>query len=246
MTNEKLEIKAHNSALYPPNMYNQEFIEIYEKAKEHTLIDIESCYANYSIINYLEQNNIEGDIVECGVWKGGSSMVMAQTLIKRGNTKRKIYMYDTYEGMSEPTEHDINASRNRPASQMFSEMRESNIFMYGETNWCKSSLENVKSNMLKTNYPMDNIIFVKGKVEDTIPQVIPQKIAFLRLDTDWYESTKHELRYLYPLLVKNSACVIDDYYPWEGCRKAVDEYFETLEYKPLLLRIHCTATFLKP
>ena len=103
--------------------YGQEFAEIYSKIRPYTMITEEAAFLNYQMIDYIENNNIEGDIVECGVWKGGSSMLMALTLIAKGNTSRKIYMYDTYEGMSEPTKEDITVL-NENASEWFQQQKE--------------------------------------------------------------------------------------------------------------------------
>jgi hypothetical protein len=127
-------------------------------------------------------------------------------------------MYDTFEGMSEPTEMDLSF-RGDKADVLLSKTIDNK-----ETSvWCYASLEDVKKNLALTKYA--HIEFVQGKVEDTIPVTIPISIALLRLDTDWYESTAHELNYLYPLLTKNGVLIIDDYGHWEGARKAVDEYF---------------------
>lgn len=93
--------------------------------------------------------------------------------------------------------------------------------------------------MQSTNYPAEMLVFIKGKVEDTIPKTMPKHIALLRLDTDWYESTKHELLHLYPLLSKSGVLIIDDYGYWAGSKKAVDEYFSKGEM--LLNRIDYTS-----
>ena len=95
--------------------------------------------------------------------------------------------------------------------------------------------------MLSTGYPEDKIKLIKGKVEETIPRSIPTHLALLRLDTDWYESTKHELRYLYPLLEAQGILIIDDYGHWQGAKKAVDEYFRTNQDEVSLHRIDFTA-----
>jgi len=99
----------------------------------------------------------------------------------------------------------------------------------------------VRRNMLGTRYPEKKIHLIKGKVEDTVPQHAPEKIALLRLDTDWYESTKHELVHLYPRLVPNGVLIIDDYGHWQGAREAVDEYFAGQKFKPLLNRLDYTG-----
>ena len=86
-----------------------------------------------------------------------------------------------------------------------------------------------------------NIIYIKGKVEETIPEIIPGKISLLRLDTDWYESTLHNLNHLFPLLSKGGILILDDYGHWQGARKAVDEYLEKNNVKILLNRIDYTG-----
>ena len=200
---------------------DDDFIEIFKQCKPYTMTSIERMYALYNAVKYIIQNKIEGDFVECGVWRGGSSMMIALTLTKLGVSERKIYLYDTFEGMSDPTDDDVDF-RGGDANSLLKqsvENKENSV-------WCLADLQDVQNNMTLTKYPMANIKFVKGKVEDTIPQIISNNIALLRLDTDWYESTAHELKYLYPKLLVKGVLIIDDYGHWEGCRKAVDEYFK--------------------
>lgn len=215
--------------------FDNAFNPIYEKAKHATMTSPERMYSLYKAIQYISDNKIEGDVVECGVWRGGSSMMAAMTLLKQNDTSRQLYMYDTYEGMSDPTDKDVSFD-----SQSAKENWETKSKV-DEKIFCYSELDEVKNNMITTGYPMDKIHFVKGKVEDTIPQTIPQKISLLRLDTDWYESTKHELIHLFPLLSKNGVLIIDDYGHWQGAREAVDEYFKEKGIVPLLNRIDYTG-----
>jgi O-methyltransferase len=198
-----------------------DFIEIFKQCKPYTMTSIERMYALYNAVRYVVQNKIEGDFVECGVWRGGSSMMIALTLLKLGVTNRKIYLYDTFEGMSEPTENDVDF-RGGDADSLLKK----NVENKENSVWCLADLQDVQNNMALTKYSLASIKFVKGKVEDTIPKTISDNIALLRLDTDWYESTAHELKYLYPKLLMKGVLIIDDYGHWEGCRKAVDEYFE--------------------
>jgi hypothetical protein len=137
--------------------------------------------------------------------------------------------------MSEPTNDDIAFDGNTAKSLLNKTERTKDII------WCYGPIEEVKKNMLSTGYDPQKIIFTKGKVEDTIPGVLPNSISLLRLDTDWYESTRHELQYLYPLLKKNGVLIIDDYGHWQGARKAVDEYFNSASEKILLNRIDYTV-----
>ena len=104
-----------------------------------------------------------------------------------------------------------------------------------------ASLEDVKKNLTASGYPPERIHYIQGKVEDTIPDTAPTQICMLRLDTDWYESTRHELAHLYPLLSRHGVLVIDDYGHWQGARQAVDEYFAARPEPVYLHRVDYTA-----
>jgi O-methyltransferase len=197
---------------------DKDFQEIYDKIKAYTIVEPERCYALYNAVHYIISKGIKGDFAECGVWKGGSVMLIAYILMKAGITDRKIFLYDTFEGMTKPGENDGEKEKAEWEKNKINEQLNS---------WCFSPLEEVQDNIAITGYPKDNVVFIKGKVEETIPGTMPGKISLLRLDTDWYESTIHELNHLFPLLEKGGILIIDDYGAWPGARKAVDEYFET-------------------
>lgn len=220
------------------DIVNEEFWEIYNVCKPYTMTSVERLYSLYSCVDYVLKNNIPGDFVECGVWRGGSSMLIAKMLSNRAITNRKIYLYDTFEGMSAPLEVD-ETFRGDKADRLMDEGVENKE----ESVWCLASLEDVQNNLKLTKFPLENTVYIKGKVEDTIPQHLPTAtIALLRLDTDWYESTKHELTFMYPMLEQNGILFIDDYGHWKGCRKAVDEYFaENNKPAVLLNRVDYTA-----
>ena len=131
---------------------------------------------------------------------------------KFGNKNKNIYLYDTYSGMSEPTEKDVDFEGNS-SFKRWKKSKKTNI-----NEWCFSPFQRSSKEHFLTGYPKKNLYFVKGKVEDTIPKTIPKTISILRLDTDWYESTYHELENLFPLLSKNGVLILDDYGHWKGCR----------------------------
>ncbi len=214
---------------------DSEFSAIYKKTAPFTMTSLERQYALFKAVQHVVRGRIPGDIVECGVWRGGSMMLALETLIGLGETNRDIFLYDTFSGMSEPTGRDIryNAIDTR---KVWESRQSGNI-----NEWCYASLDEVKQNITSVGYPEHRINFVAGKVEETIPAVIPKNISILRLDTDWYESTAHELKYLFPRLVKGGILIIDDYGCWRGARDAVDEYIQDNGLNIFLNRIDYTC-----
>ena len=220
-----------------PTDFEEFHRSVYSKVKPYTMTSAERIFGLIEAIKYLSRNKIEGDIVECGVWKGGSMLATAITLVNEKDDARNLFMYDTYEGMSAPTDND-KTFFGEPASKM---LKAADPQKNPDSIWCYSSLEEVRGNMKLSGYKETLIHYVKGKVEDTIPKTLPGNIALLRLDTDWYESTKHELMHLFPLLVKGGVLIIDDYGFWKGARKAVDEYITENNVKILLNRMDDTG-----
>ncbi len=214
---------------------DEDFKKMKDICMQNTMTTIENLYHVYRSTRYIIEKNIPGDFVECGVWKGGNLMMVAMTLKLLKVTDRKIYLYDTFEGMSKPTEKDVDL-KNEDAKQVWADNQKSD-----HNEWCYSALDEVKSNMYNTGYPKENMIFVKGMVEDTLPKTLPTQIALLRCDTDWFESTYHELVHLYPLLIKGGFLVIDDYGHWQGAREAVDQYFKENNINMFLYRIDYSA-----
>ena len=232
------EIRRVNLKKYPYDIDN-EHIKLFEEIEYATATSIERVDALLSAINYLERNNIEGDFVECGVWKGGSCMAMAKKLLKNNSKSRKIWLFDTFEGMTEPDENDVEVETGLKGKELL-ENTTRNSQKYNM--WAYASLDEVRSNMIKTGYPVENIKYIIGKVEDTLKlNDIPEKISLARLDTDWYESTKIELEILFPRLVQGGVLIIDDYGHFKGARKAVDEYFSQLSDNYFMHRIDYSA-----
>lgn len=183
-----------------------------------TMTSVERIVALTQAVEYVQRSEFAGAIVECGVWRGGSMMAVARTLLAGGDADRDLYLFDTFEGMSAPTDTDRDHRGNSAAGLLDSSSRD-------EAVWCYAGIEDVRANLESTGYPRERLHFVQGRVEDTIPDRAPDEIALLRLDTDWYESTAHELSHLYPRLRSGGILIVDDYGHWQGARKAVDEYF---------------------
>jgi len=208
--------------------------QIVSRVDPFTMSGLERRASLLGTVDHIVKHRIPGDIVECGVWRGGSMMTAALALMARGDTSRHLYLYDTFEGMSEPTAADRAISGESAQAQLERTGRDEPV-------WAVAGLDDVQANLWSTGYPREKIHFIKGKVEDTIPATLPGRIALLRLDTDWYESTRHELQHLYPLLSRHGVLIIDDYGHWQGARQAVDEYFAASAEPVFLHRVDYTA-----
>jgi O-methyltransferase len=227
---------VNSKQIYPPDIaVETEFIQIYEKCKLYTMTSLERMFSLYKAVEYVVKNKIPGDLVECGVWRGGSSMLMALTLIKMEEEKRKIYLYDTYSGMTEPGEFDIRFDGQAAKKEWLANVGKD------KNRWCYASIDEVKMNLLSVGYPEEKLIFVQGDIRKSLPKVMPQEIAILRLDTDWYELTYHELCHLFPRLLTRGVIIVDDYGFWKGARKAVERYFKENNINILLGRVDYTG-----
>jgi hypothetical protein len=192
---------------------------IWWQVKPYTMTSPERVVALCQSIAYLENHSIPGAIVECGVWKGGSMMAAALALQVLQSTRRQLYLFDTFAGMTEPAAVDVDWQGRRARDLLRLPSHE------GEMVRASCAINEVKQALMRTRYPWEKLVFVPGDVESTIPEHAPEQIALLRLDTDWHASTRHELEHLYPRLVDGGVLIIDDYGHWQGARKAVDDYF---------------------
>lgn len=211
---------------------------ILDRIAPYTMTSRERQLAVIHATRYVRRRNIQGCFVECGVWRGGSSMAAALTLMQEGDTGRHLHLYDTFTGMTPPTAADRSVD-GTAAAKLLAEDRARSIW------WCIADLDDVRQNMRGTGYPQDHVHFVQGPVESTLPQQAPgEPIALLRLDTDWYESTRHELTHLFPRLVDGGVLIIDDYGHWQGARKAVDEFLASIPQTFFMHRIDYTGRLL--
>jgi hypothetical protein len=216
---------------FPPD-FESRHKEIIKKVSPYTITCYERQYALIEAVEYIVRNRIKGDLVECGVFRGGSMMCVALTLLRSQVNDRDLFLFDTFEGMPKPGERDISLF-GTPAIDEFNEKRISDV----SSRWTNAPIEDVREVMESTGYPLEKIHFVKGLVEETLPKEAPNSIALLRLDTDWYQSTKHELVHLYPRLSVGGVLIVDDYGCFLGAREAVNEYFSENKISPLLHRI---------
>jgi O-methyltransferase len=219
-----------------PAEYDDRLADTIKRVRRYTLTTAPRIAAVVDAVDYVVGNRIEGAIVECGVWRGGSVMACALMLLRLGVRDRDLYLFDTFTGMPEPSSADV-----RSPYDGYSPHRRWRRLTSAGRQWSGVSAAAVRANLESTGYPPERIHLVSGLVEETLPEAAPGAIALLRLDTDWYASTLHELEQLYPLLEPGGVLIVDDYGHYEGARRAVEEYFKTIGSKPLLHRIDYTG-----
>jgi O-methyltransferase len=203
-----------------------------------TMTSKSRIFALIVAVRYLVDQAVGGDVVECGVWRGGSMQVVARTLLERGVSDRALHLFDTFEGMPAPTSEDRRIG-GPPASELLAgRARTDNV-------WAIADLDDVRTGMAQTGYPAGRVHFHPGLVEDTIPGEAPERIALLRLDTDWYASTRHELEQLYDRVVPGGVLIIDDYDYWEGSRQATDEFLAATGHRLLLVPVDTARVAVK-
>ena len=195
-----------------------------DACKQNTMVSEHHFVFLDSIIQEVNEARMPGDIVECGVWKGGCSMWM-MTCQKKYDMNRDFYLYDTFDGMTFP-DSDKDA---KEAVETYTKIKDG---VYGrpydkwhkQNKWAYAPLDIVKNNIASTQYDESKIHYVVGDVCETLATVVPEQISILRLDTDWYSSTKKELEVLFPHVIKGGYIIVDDYYSWKGSRTATDEF----------------------
>lgn len=210
--------------------------ELIVDAQPWTMTSPERMLALQRAIDYICQFRIPGEFVECGVWRGGSMRLAARKLLQHGDTQRQLWLYDTFSGMTPPQSADVDF-RGQTAEHLLRVDRPDDP----QGVWCISDLEQVQTAVYGSGYPAEKFQFIAGDVCQTLRQSAPQSIALLRLDTDFYDSTRMELEVLYPRLAPGGILIIDDYGHWQGCRQAVDEYFSKLSSPVYLQRVDYTC-----
>jgi hypothetical protein len=222
-----------------PKDYDEELVEIIRAVRPYTMTGHDKLHAVISAARYVARCKIPGDVVECGVWRGGSMHAVARAFDLAGDHSRELYLYDTFDGMTAPTEKDVRYDGATAAASLAATNKKSKV-------WAYASLEDVQAGFKNVPYPGERVHFIKGPVEQTIPGQLPEQISLLRLDTDWYESTAHELKHMYDLLVPGGVLMIDDYGWWQGSRQATDEFLERTGAKLLLVRMGSGRVAVKP
>ena len=257
MSKRKMRFVYYGSSLFARQVRRMEsrigFVDLDESMRSimrtvepYTLTPDERVAALCTSVDYIVDHDIPGAFVECGIWRGGSLMAILLRLRQRGISDRDVVGFDTFAGMTKPTREDVDF-KGRAAGSGISEHvnKLSNATVNTLAKITKSevlageSRDEVFALLASTGYAPERIHLVAGPVEDTLPAHAPETIALLRLDTDWYVSTRYELEHLYPRVPVGGVLIIDDYGRFKGARKAVDEYFKG--HRVLLQRVDYTC-----
>ncbi|MDA8074996.1 MAG: class I SAM-dependent methyltransferase [Actinomycetota bacterium] len=204
-----------------------------EATRGLTLTSAQRVVALCDAVRYLVAAGVPGPLVECGVWRGGSVLAMLRTLLELGVTDRDVYLFDTFDRMPPPGDDDVDLTGTAAATyhEQFAHGTYDHAYDY-------LPVDDVHALLVTTGYPDSKLHFVAGLIEQTVPAHAPQEIALLRLDTDYYTSTRHELEHLAPRLAPGGVLLIDDYGHWRGSRKATDEYLEAMAARGTHLYLH--------
>jgi O-methyltransferase len=222
-----------------PDDFEENYRAIIAAVKPYTMTGGDKLHALISATHYIHDHAIPGDVVECGVWRGGSMHAVARVLDAAGDHSRDLYLFDTFEGMPPPSEKDRRLDGRTAETLLAASEKTANV-------WAIATLDDVKAGFETVPYPAERVHYVPGKVEDTVPGSAPEQISLLRLDTDWYESTRHELEHLYPRLVSGGVLIIDDYGWWQGSRDATEEFMAKTGERLLLIRAGTGRIAVKP
>jgi O-methyltransferase len=202
-----------------------EFASLYRQVRSRTMCSNARLRGLYRSVRYVVNHDIPGDIVECGSAQGGSAALMALTLRRLGS-QRKLWLFDTFEGLPSPSSQD-------PDFEL------ADLF----TGTCVGTLAEV-GELFQRLEITDNVEFVKGLFQETLPVTSVERIAVLHLDGDWYESVKVCLDCLYDKVVDGGVIQLDDYGYWKGARNAVDEFLERRGIQTRLRRLDYSGRLL--
>jgi O-methyltransferase len=220
-----------------------ETVETIRRVRPYTMTTVERIAAVCTATEYIVRYDVPGAFVESGVWKGGSSMAAALTLVNNGVTDREFHLFDTFEGIPAPGEHDALIGGDHESLMKWWQKENAKK----GAAWLDAPVDQVLDTLAGTGYPRERLHAHVGLVEDTVPANAPDQIAFLRLDTDYYSSTKTELDVMFERLSPGGVMIIDDYGYTAGTRKAVDEFLETWPEPLYLSRIDtCGRLVVRP
>jgi len=214
-----------NVKLSHPRSFFKSFrmMRLVYRVRGYTAVFVPRLVALYKLSEEINQRSVPGDIVECGVYNGGSAAIMA-SLCEKSPLNRNVWLFDSFEGLPKPTDKD---GEEAPAYE----------------GWCHGDLSKVKEVLRKLRIPQSRVHIVKGWFQDTFPSAQIRDIAILHIDADWYDSVKLCLENFYDSVQPGGYIVLDDYGDWEGCRIATDEFLKKRALDVKLIQVDYTGFY---
>ena len=210
----------YESPYFDESSFTLKVKQILQQVRPYSMVPDAGIEFLIRAVHHVLERQIPGDFVECGVWQGGCSAAikLAEPSIELSVPQRQLHLFDSFEGLPQVQPID--------GPMAYQWQQAVNVPTYYDN--CAAALELVQQNFAQLGLLKESVCFHKGWFENTIPAFVKNhtdfKISLLRLDGDWYESTKVCLNYLYPLVSEKGVVIIDDYYAWDGCAVAVHEY----------------------
>lgn len=229
-----------------------EATECIRMVRDNTMLSKRRLVTLYQQVAYCEEHNIPGDFVECGVWKGGATGMMALANLRKATQRRHLHLFDAFQEICEPDAAVDGERALREVREFTGRGGHDKGTLQPLTGFYDflggpGTLDENRQLLEKTiGYPAEFLHYHVGWFQETLPAVHEKigPIAILRLDGDWYASTKVCLEYLFDKVVKGGMVIIDDYGTYEGCRKAVDEFMTHRGIKAYLIPVDNDCRFL--
>ena len=211
-----------------PNKESFRLAKMILKVKpRHTMAKNGNLLNLHRLAGHVAAEKIPGDLVECGVWNGGSSAIMGKALMECGGLKgRRLWLFDSFEGVPKPGEKDGWFERT--------------FYFKG---WNKGDIQHVREAFARLNVPMDNVRIVPGWFNQTLKSSAVERIALLHIDADWYDSVRDILEAFYERVVPGGFVVLDDYGSWQGCRSAVHDFISMHGLAVKIVRVSRIGAF---
>lgn len=208
-----------------PNM--KEVVQYYP-GSEQTMMARWAADKLHELMDDVERHQVPGDFIETGVWRGGLTIFMRAFLKAHGDTTRKVWVADSFQGLPKPNYKKYPDDKGLDLSGV---------------SWLKVSLEEVKANFARYGLLDEQVVFLKGWFSETLPTAPIEKIAIARLDGDLYESTMDALVALYPKIAVGGYIIIDDYGAVPACAKAVHDYRTVFGINDVIYPIDWTQVY---
>lgn len=233
--------------------YEEEALEQIDIIRKNTMLPSIRLISLYQQVVFCEKNETDGCFVECGTWKGGAVGLMALGNQNYGKKRRHIHLFDAFQDICEPDEtmdgeKAIKETKKWSSGKKSGKLRPLTGF-YDSIGGPGTLEENIILLEQTIGYDPQYIHYHEGWFQDTLPNDAGEisDIAILRLDGDWYESTKICLDFLYDKVVSGGFVIVDDYGHYEGCKKAIDEFIQKNNLKVFLNHIDYTCIYwIKP